>query len=296
MVTITTRLTRPSLDVEFYQPSEEYKKYFQEKYIVTNKILNVRKLDDTDLIVTTEVTWDNEQSIKEFLADEFCYVNFVLPRQQYSHQNNIKIENSYNGSDYNLSIKNWKNFNISDIYKDLVIPDDWDNLEAFVDWYIEQRMPLFVPWNAEVIKSDDACAVCIFRKGNYQVEFYLEYPKMFIRKHAHPRMEVITLTLGGGALWPSNTTGTSYNYGEASPKLHPGNIHGGDAMMSLSKGFVTLAFQRWESQEEMTSAAVQWKGELQGPIQAELIKSKKPLAQVDDNFADTTNDTGVNND
>ncbi len=296
MITITTRLTRPSLDVEFFQPSEEYKKYFREQYSSSGKILSSKKLEDTGLMISSEIVWADERYLKEFMTDNFCLEHFILPRQQHNFKNKIKAENSFNGSDYSVLEKEWKTFDIKQVYADITIPDDWASLEDFVEWYMSSKMPLFIPWNAEVVRSDDACAVCVFRKGNYQVEFYLEYPKMFIRKHAHPRMEVITMDLGGGGMWPAASSGTSFNWGRATTKLKPGDFHGGDASTILSNGFITLAFQRWEKPEEMTSAAVQWKGELQGPVQAELIKGKKPLAQVDDNFADTTNDTSVNND
>jgi hypothetical protein len=58
-----------------------------------------------------------------------------------------------------------KKINIEEYFKNIVIPDDWDTLEEFVDWYIDSRMPILPPWNAEVIKSDDAVAICVFKKG-----------------------------------------------------------------------------------------------------------------------------------
>jgi len=132
---------------------------------------------------------------------------------------------------------------------------------------------MMIPWNAEVIRSDDAVAICVFRKGNYQVEYYIEYPKMWIRKHSHPRMEVITMKLGGGKLSPKDSImDTSRTWGSLSKKLNPGSYHG-DNGGGFGHGFVTLAFQRWEDPAEMTSAAVQWKGELQGEWQAELINN-----------------------
>lgn len=176
-----------------------------------------------------------------------------------------------------------------DYFSKISIPENWSSLEEFVDWYLEARMPLMVPFNAEVITSDDACAICIFRKGNYQVEFYLEYPEMWIRRHAHPRMEVIVMDLGGGSATPKDDFGVSMIWGNISPKLPAGEFHGGDQSSQLSNGFVTLAFQRWENLEEMSSAAIQWKGELQGPNQAKLIKSKKKNAEVSETYADVTN-------
>jgi hypothetical protein len=188
-----------------------------------------------------------------------------------------------------------KKIDPQDYFSKINIPDDWSSLEEFVDWYLDSRMPLMIPWDAEVIVSDDAAAVSIFRKGNYQVEFYLEFPRMYIREHCHPRMEVIVMDLGGGKLAPKSHMNTSSLWGKIYETLKPGDYHGGETAGALGNGFITLAFQRWENPEEMTSAAVQWKGKIQGPRQAELIKRKKKNAIVEDNYADVTNDTSVSN-
>lgn len=183
----------------------------------------------------------------------------------------------------------WKKIEAKDYFSNLEIPDDWDSLEDFVDWYIDNRMPMMIPWNAEVIRSDDAVAICTFRKGHYQVEFYLEYPRMWIRKHAHPRMEVITMSLGAGSLTPKDSElPTSTLWGTLTKKLPAGDYHGGDSSGGIGNGFITLAFQRWEDPSEMTSAAVQWKGELQGPYQEKLIKRKKPDVLVEPGYADVS--------
>ena len=190
----------------------------------------------------------------------------------------------------------WKKIDPKEYFSHISIPDDWDTLEEFVDWYLDSKMPLMVPFNAEVIKSDDACAVCIFRKGHYQVEFYLEYPEMWIRQHSHPRMDVIVMQLGGGNVAPKDTHNVSKTWGELATNLKAGEYHGGNTASVINDGFITLAFQRWENPSEMTSAAVQWKGELQGPIQEALIKRKKKNAIVTNDYADVTPDTTVSED
>lgn len=182
-----------------------------------------------------------------------------------------------------------KKLDPSEYYKDISIPDDWDTLEEFVDWYVESKMPLMPPWNAEVIRSDDAVAICVFKKGRYQVEFYLEYPRMTILSHSHPRMEVIIIELGGGGLYGKDEkTNVSKSWGKIQKKLLAGEYHGGDTSMNLGKGYCTLAFQRWENPEEMVSAATQWKGEIHGPIQADLIKKHKGDVFIDNKIADIT--------
>lgn len=184
----------------------------------------------------------------------------------------------------------WKKIDPNEYFSNIQIPDDWANLEEFADWYLDNRMPLMIPYNAEVSRTDDAVAVCLFRKGNYQVELYLEYAGMWIRPHAHPRMEVITMQLGGGSIWPADKCGVSKSWGILETKLTPGNVHGGDQGVQVGNGFVTFAFQRWENPEEMSSAAAQWQGELQGPYHGELIKRKHKNALVLDNYADVANE------
>lgn len=189
-----------------------------------------------------------------------------------------------------LNKRLWKQVDAGKYFSQITIPDDWSTLEEFVDWFLDSRMPLMIPYNAKVIRSDDAVAVCIFRKGNYQVEFYLEYPRMYIRKHSHPRMDVIVMELGGGSMSPPNENNTSVVWGAVSTKLSSGTYHGGDTGKQLGNGFITLAFQRWDNPEEMTSAAVQWKGGLQGPYQADLIRSYYPKAFIKEGFADVSKD------
>ena len=182
----------------------------------------------------------------------------------------------------------WKQYSSMEFFNRVNIPNNWDTLEDFVDWYMESKTPMMIPFNAEVIRSDDAVAICLFRKGQYQVELYLEFPRMYIRKHAHPRMEVIIMELGGGGLSPKQPNNTSKVWGTARKKLMPGEYHGGDTATVLSNGFCTLAFQRWENPEEMTSAAIHWKGLLQGDLQKELIKKHYPDAHFKDEYVDIT--------
>lgn len=183
----------------------------------------------------------------------------------------------------------WKQFDSSVFFKDLQIPPDWETLEDFVNWYMESKIPMMIPWNAEVVRSDDAVAICLFRQGAYQVELYLVYPQMYIRNHSHPRMEVITMDLGGGSLSPRQPNNTSRTWGDTSTKILSGEYHGGETGSLLGNGFCILSFEKWHNVDEMTSAAIQWKGELQGPIQTSLIKTHKPDAVIiPDKYADVT--------
>jgi hypothetical protein len=293
MITITRIQTRPNIDTPFFFEttlvSKEYGEYLKTKYRDTGKLIGGnRVMSDDNLTLTTDSVWASQEAFAEFYSDPVCIEKFLKISADYEQAHGIKSQSL---GDTGFVRPTWKQIDANEYFKDIVIPDDWDSLEDFVDWYCNQRMPLMIPWNANVIRSDDAVAICLFRKGNYQVEFYIEYPNMYIYKHSHPRMEVITMTMGGGGNWKpteNSTTNTSHTWGGLTSKLTNGNYHGGDSQSGTGNGFVILAFQRWENPEEMTSAAVQWKGELQGNYQADLIKKYYPDAFIRDGYADIT--------
>ena len=145
-----------------------------------------------------------------------------------------------------------------------------------------------IPYNAKSIVSDDASAICVFRKGCYQVELYIIFPDMWIRKHSHPDIEVIIVDLGGGSLTPKDNFNVSKHWGSVCKKISNNEPHGGIQGLQLSNGSAQLAFQKWKNPEEMTSAAIQWVGGIQGPRQAKLIKDYKSDAFVTENYADIT--------
>lgn len=301
MITVIKTQTRPTADIPFFfetpMAKSEYSDYLKINYKDTGKLVSsAREMSEDKLTITMTSVWKDQEAFAEFFGDPYCVDTFLKISSEYDQTHGIT---SYtNGGETGFVRPTWKQIDARDYFKDVQIPDDWDTLEDFVDWYCDQRMPMMIPWNANVICSDDAVAICLFRKGKYQVEFYIEYPNMYIYKHAHPRMEVITMTMGGGGTWPPVAgcpTNTAHTWGGLTVKLQNGNYHGGDADASTGNGFVILAFQRWENPEEMTSAAVQWKGQVQGDIQTNLIKSHYPDAFVREGYVDITlkNDAGI---
>lgn len=298
MITITKKQTRPSADIPFFFESnlvrKEYGMYLKTKYMDTGKLVRInRVMSDDKLSIELTTVWESQEAFAEYFSDPYCVENFLRISTEYDQTHDITSEST---SDEGFVRPTWKCIDAADYFKDVQIPDDWNTLEDFIDWYCDQRMPMMIPWDANVIRSDDAVAICLFRKGHYQVEFYIEYPKMYIYKHSHPRMEVITMTMGGGGTWPpvpNSKTNTSHTWGGLTTKLAAGNYHGGDSDAGTGNGFVILAFQRWDNPEEMTSAAVQWKGQLQGEYQAELIRSHYPDAYIRKGYADISKKMSV---
>jgi hypothetical protein len=176
---------------------------------------------------------------------------------------------------------------VSEYFSNTDIPDTWESLESFVIWYLDSRMPLMIPWDAEVHKTDDATAICVFKKAPYQVEMYVIHPGMTIPVHGHPGMEVVTVILGGGKLHKKGLHGVGEGWGRMSPKLIDGQVHGGIST-NFSNGYMLLSFEKWPDNTEITSAAIQWKGNTAGPIHDTLIAKHYKNAVISDGYADIT--------
>jgi hypothetical protein len=185
-------------------------------------------------------------------------------------------------------MKSWKILDPVDYFSTLTIPDTWDTLEDFVDWFVKSKYPIIVPWNAEVRRTDDATTICLFRKGLFQVEIYLIYPGYMIQPHQHPGVEVITMNMGGGNRGAVNDLGGSSIAGTLSHKLLDGQIHGGESETIFSNGYVLLSFEKWSPDIRMTSAAIHWRGPTAGPVHDELIEKHYPGAVIRPGYADVT--------
>ena len=181
-----------------------------------------------------------------------------------------------------------KVINIREYFSKLQVPDDWSDVESFMQWYMDSRMPILPPWNAQVIASDDATAITLFRKGKYQVELYLIHPDIAVPQHSHPGMESVIVYLGGGEQGYRDEFGISTRWGEITPVLYSGDIHGGRELGVSPKGYAMLTFEKWPDDIEPTSAAILWCGNTAGPKQDKLISSKYPNAVQFPGFADIT--------
>jgi hypothetical protein len=184
-----------------------------------------------------------------------------------------------------MSTKLWKKIDSSTYFKDIEIPEKFESLEDFVDWYLEMRMPLMVPWDGNVVVTDNASAIPIFRYPPYQVELYINFPNSEIGIHAHPKMEVIQMLLGGGETSARDFCNVGKEWGSIQEKLQFPSVHRGDR---TTGGTALLAFEKWEEGTEITSAAIQWKGITAGPIHEELIRKNKPGALVKEGFANVS--------
>lgn len=178
-----------------------------------------------------------------------------------------------------------------DYYRNITIPESWNTLEDFFNWFVlDAKMPIMVPWNSPIIRGDDFSSVVIFRKGQYQVELFLEYPTLNSKPHCHPNVETITLQLGGGSEFPSHAdTNVSTQWGIIDWKKEAGLMHGQGVGMPTSAGSM-LSFQRWVDDHPVTSIAANWKGKTSGPYHESVIREYNPNRFVQSDYADVTLD------
>jgi hypothetical protein len=239
-------------------------------YIDTKKQLSsVATLSDDKLILTIENQWDTEKYFLDFVSDPVIVKNLIDPANDYNEEQGIvsKIVDTINDT---ISIQGPRP------YKNLNIPDTWANVEEFGDWWIKNGMPMMFPEGAEVFLSDDATAVCLFRRGRFQVELYLIHPNPIVPVHEHPGVEVIKIRLG------------AKTHPFLSETLRDGKSHGsGIRNEAEEKGYPLIAIQHWLTKDPTTVASM-WKGNTVGPKQESLIKRFNPAAIIKDGWADTS--------
>jgi hypothetical protein len=169
----------------------------------------------------------------------------------------------------------------------LEVPDDFRDMDHLVEWYFASGTPLAIPWDADVVVSDDATAISLFRHKHYQVELYLVYPSIAIPLHEHPGMLSRIISLGGGKQGRAKGL-VSTSWGVDSGTTSLGQKHGGRNFGSSPRGYAMLTFQIWPVGMRPTSAAYHWKGETAGPKQDALIKAVNPSAISIPGYADVT--------
>jgi hypothetical protein len=266
--------TRPTTDIEFWSTrihgSKEVVEYIRTNYIITGKLKNSENtISDDGLTVTLTTNWNAEEDYCEFRQDPIIIKGSIDPSLIYAETHGIKI------SSIDLR-SNMVSVPGPDPYPSLVIPDTWNNVEEFADWWLRAGMPIKFQKDSEVFLSDDATAIALFRKGRFQVELYLIHPCPKVPKHEHPDVEVIKIRLDG----------KKYPY--LSNTLHNGESHGSGLVLEAEdRGYPLLAIQHWLTRDPTTVASM-WKGNTVGPLQESLIRRFNPDAYINNGYADIT--------
>lgn len=158
--------------------------------------------------------------------------------------------------------------------KKISIPDNWNDVTDFMNWYMDNNMPIQFA-TGEVFCSDDATSICLFRKGHFQVELYLIHPEPLVQLHEHPGVEVIKMEVKPDSIICSDVLLNKESHGL------------GFRNKAQDKGFPLIAFQYWKDGNPTTVAAA-WKGKTAGPKHDALIKRFYPNALLLEGYADIT--------
>lgn len=171
----------------------------------------------------------------------------------------------------------------------MVVPETWETLNDFADWYVEKNYPIRVPANVSVYPTDVSYSCCVFRQDVYQVEMYLAKPNFKSSRHAHPFEQVI-IFLGGhmsGVRGVNDTQigdevflGNPLTDDTSVTMPHPQSFARGSVLPAgqwhevsgYGQGFVFFNLQKWKSKEIMTSAVVEYEGDALGDIHTHIIK------------------------
>lgn len=160
----------------------------------------------------------------------------------------------------------------------LELPETWENLDAFVKWYIENGYPRNPPTPNETYFTDVGTSVIIFRHDHYQAEFYIGSPHFNTSKHFHPFEQTI-MTVGGNG---EGRRGTNINddtkWTQITDKAHNrvGRFlppHQWHQLSSFDRGLYFFNFQRWPDKSKMSSAIIGYYGESLGPVHDDLMDS-----------------------
>jgi len=164
-----------------------------------------------------------------------------------------------------------KQYNFEDYFSTVTIPETWETLDEFIEWYMDSRMPWMIPEDSEVYVTDNASSIILFRHDRYQVELYINYPKSHVPLHGHPGLDVATMQIGRM---------NPIQWGNAGKVLKSGKKH--TANLASEKGTVFLTFEKWLPGIPMTGASVNWVGPTVGSIHEKLIKRHFPNVEIVD--------------
>lgn len=157
---------------------------------------------------------------------------------------------------------------------------DFKNVSAFAEWYLENNLPILIPFPQEIFVTDDATAVCLFRHKQYQFEMYLIHPKPVIPEHEHPGVENIEINV---------ETIAKNGYKNFLEPQQVGVPHGpGIKSRAEHGGFMLFSAQKWDDGLQVSTIGSRWKGHTAGPKHEALIKRFNPNCFMYPGYADVT--------
>lgn len=91
MIRITKTQTRPDTSIPFYESKDQaVNEHFYSKFIKSLKLLaDVKIMSKDKLTLVSVLDWGSVEDYLDLLTDEYCYLNIVIPTNEYNARNNI---------------------------------------------------------------------------------------------------------------------------------------------------------------------------------------------------------------
>lgn len=159
------------------------------------------------------------------------------------------------------------------------IPNTWNNLNEFANWYIANGYPRKPPDPPEVYFTDVGTSVIIFRHDVYQAEFYIGGANFLTEKHNHPFEQKIMFVGGNGKGRRGSKLEEEPTWSSMTPFMFSSTIlfqEQWHQLQSFDKGLYFFNFQKWPSVELMTSAIIEYGGKSLGPVHDKLLETINP--------------------
>ncbi len=170
----------------------------------------------------------------------------------------------------------------STIPQNLIVPDTWNTLEEFAQWFKDHGYPMRVPANMQIYVTDSTYSCVVFRQDVYQAELYMIAPNMPVAKHSHS-FESLTILVWWSIsgmnerastkkTWDSEEGSNIPYTGVMGEKLVTWNWHWFE---TFSKGCFMYVLQKWNPKIDLTSATLEYSGESMWPLHTILMQKYK---------------------
>lgn len=145
-----------------------------------------------------------------------------------------------------------------------------DELTDFLKWYLDAGLQIYTPLDNSIHFVEGLTSTCIYRHGQFQVEFVTVKPDTYIPPHSHPNVDSYEVALkgiefrsnGGTTLpmWYANQKAENSNLSAAHylfVRVPPDDEHSAQAGPN---GGCFLSVQHWLNGVEPSAVGMDWKG------------------------------------
>ena len=162
--------------------------------------------------------------------------------------------------------------------------------EQFKTWWFKKGMPIRVPFKNFLYCTDSLHALCLFRKGQFQLILNTVKSDIYVPDHAHPGVDSSAVYLSGNLRLRHESADYEkvnhlYEMQEENPKTgmhklfgmsadsYTGELHG---LQSFKEGGAFLVFEKWHDKEP-TTVLLNWVGEPIDEAHKRMIDENKKV-------------------